>query len=89
MKISGNLREQLLSKEAQQGRLHRRVTAAEVRDAMVNSKADSVLEAVSAIIAGTITPKERQVMEQEEVDRVDKFYDMICTATHKETRADD
>jgi hypothetical protein len=88
MQISGNLREQLLSKESQQGRLHRRVTAAEVRDAMVNSKADSVLEAVSAIIAGTITPKERQVMEHEESDRVDKFYDMICTATHKETRAE-
>ena len=88
MQISGNLREQLLSKESQQGRLHRRVTAAEVRDAMVNSKADSVLEAVSAIIAGTITPKERQVMEHEESDRVDKFYDMICTATHKEARAE-
>ena len=55
---------------------------------MVNSKADSVLEAVSAIIAGKITPKERQVMDHEEIDRVDKFYDMICTATHKEARVE-
>jgi transposase InsO family protein len=81
MRLQGELRKRLLLPKTQAARLKHYVEGAEIRSRAGSTKAESVIEVITAIKEGSITPKERQLLEEEEDTRVEDMYNMVCTVS--------
>jgi hypothetical protein len=82
MNVRQHMRESIIGKEAQQRRLSRRVSGAEIREqAGGDTRAKTIIGLVKLIAEGSRTPQQRQIGEDESPNKVDEFYDMVCTTT--------